>query len=68
MDDPFFEQAESKFYNKRVLRILKQTGEKPDVVRDRGRKALLPGKRISKTGHVYWETRKNRTDDLNKKV
>jgi len=23
---------------------------------------LLPGKRISKSGKVYWETRKNRSD------
>jgi hypothetical protein len=29
---------------------------------DKSRKALKPGKRISKTGKVYWETRRNRSD------
>ncbi|HUS51759.1 MAG TPA: hypothetical protein VMZ91_16445 [Candidatus Paceibacterota bacterium] len=46
---------------RRNLRVLKQVG-KSDIVRDAERKALLPGKRISKTGKTYWETRKNRSD------
>jgi hypothetical protein len=29
---------------------------------DAGRHALQPGKRISKTGHIYYENRKNRSD------
>ena len=29
---------------------------------DKRRGALPPGKRISKTGKVYWESRKNRSD------
>ena len=29
---------------------------------DNKRKALLPGKRISKTGNTYYENRKNRSD------
>lgn len=66
MDDPFFQQSEKKFYEKvaspKVVRILKQTGKKPDIPVDKARKALKAGKRISKTGHVYWETRKNRSD------
>lgn len=45
-----------------AVKILKQTGARKSLPRDRGRLALYPGKRISKTGHVYWETRKNRTD------
>lgn len=73
MDDPFFVEAEERVFGrsaaaKKVLRILHQTGKKADYQRDSSRHAQLPGKRISKTGHVYWETRKNRTDDLNKKV
>jgi len=44
------------------VRILEQTGTRKSLVRDAGRKAKLPGKRVSKTGKVYWETRKNRTD------
>ena len=46
---------------RRNLRVLKQVG-KSDMVRDAERKALLPGKRISKSGKIYWETRKNRSD------
>jgi hypothetical protein len=50
------------FKNKRRnLRELKQVG-KSDKERDSARKALLSGKRISKTGKTYWETRKNRSD------
>ena len=46
---------------KKTVRVLKQTG-KTDKRVDALRKALLPGKRISKNGNVYWETRKNRSD------
>lgn len=46
---------------RRNLRVLKQVGS-TNVSEDSKRKALLSGKRISKTGKVYWETRKNRTD------
>ncbi len=46
----------------RTLKVLKQTGKRKSIIRDAGRKAKLPGKRVSKTGKVYWETRKNRTD------
>jgi hypothetical protein len=49
---------------RRNLRKLKQVG-KSDALRDKVRKALTPGKRISKNGNVYWETRKNRSDDKN---
>lgn len=67
MDDPFFVQAENKFYEKhvnpKVLRVIKhQTGKKPNIVVDKQHVALKAGKRISKTGHIYWETRKNRSD------
>ena len=51
-----------------TIKVLSQTGKNPDLPRDRGRKAMLPGKRISKTGKVYWETRKNRSDAAFKKV
>lgn len=46
---------------KKTVRVLKQVG-KSDKRADALRKALLPGKRISKNGNVYWETRKNRSD------
>jgi len=51
-----------------TTKVLKQSGKWVDKVRDAGRKAMLPGKRISKTGKVYWETRKNRTDAPLRKI
>ena len=72
-DDPYFVSAEERVFGRsaaarKALRILKQTGKKTDVVRDTARKALLAGKRVSRTGHVYWETRRNRSDALGKRV
>lgn len=52
---------------RRNLRVLKQVG-RTNVSRDKKRKALMPGKRVSKTGKVYWETRKNRSDSKDSKV
>ena len=49
------------------IRKLDQVG-KTNLKRDAVRKALMPGKRISKTGNVYWETRRNRSDSPGKKV
>lgn len=49
------------------LRVLEQVGTSVKS-RDVKRKALAPGKRISKTGKVYWETRKNRSDSVGKKI
>lgn len=56
------------FKNQRKnLRVLKQVG-KSNIEIDKMRKALAPGKRVSKTGKVYWETRKNRSDALKSRV
>ena len=47
-----------------VIRF-KRTGEqtgKSDSVRDSLRKAAAPGKRLSRTGKVYYERRRNRSD------
>jgi len=52
---------------RRNLRKLPQVG-KTHVDEDSKRKALMPGKRVSKTGKVYWETRKNRSDAKGSKV
>jgi len=38
-----------------------QTGKSIKEI-DKSRKALPPGKRISRTGNVYYEYRKNRSD------
>jgi len=53
-----------KFKNQRKnLRVLPQIQKgKVNKSIDASRKALKPGKRISKTGKVYWETRANRSD------
>lgn len=37
-------------------------GSTSNTARDNQRKALKPGKRISKNGNVYYEARKNRSD------
>ena len=52
---------------RRNLRQLKQRGTS-NVKRDTERRALMPGKRISKSGKVYWETRKNRSDAKGSKL
>jgi len=52
---------------RRNLKQLKQVG-KSNTVRDEHLKALLPGKRISKNGNIYWETRKNRSDKKGSKT
>ena len=46
---------------RRNVKVLPQVG-KSDIERDEVRKALMPGKRISKNGNTYWETRTNRSD------
>ena len=51
----------------RHLKILKQTGT-TSIKEDSKRKALLPGKRISSSGKVYWESRKNRSDSKGSKI
>lgn len=44
-----------------------QTG-KSNKARDIVRKAISPGKRISKSGNIYYEYRKNRSDMSGKKI
>lgn len=46
---------------KRVIKTLPQRGTS-DTFIDASRNALKPGKRVSKSGKIYWETRKNRSD------
>ncbi len=56
------------FDQSRIIKVLKQQGKPISIARDIGRKARLPGKRISKTGKVYYETRVNRSDAAGKKI
>ena len=51
-----------------TTKVLKQTGTVKSVASDRKRRAQLPGKRVSKSGKVYWETRKNRSDQAFKDI
>jgi len=44
-----------------------QTG-KTNALKDKKRNALLPGKRKSKAGKIYYEYRKNRSDKKNSKI
>ncbi len=54
---------------RRNLKVLDQTAKtKTDKSIDSKRKALAPGKRISKTGKVYWETRASRSDVIGTKI
>ena len=45
-----------------IRRIESQTGERKSIAKDRARKALPPGLRISETGNIYFENRRNRSD------
>jgi hypothetical protein len=67
----FFDREKAKDFEaiefrskRRNLRELEQVG-KSNKERDKVRDALMPGKRMSKAGNVYWETRKNRSDSKN---
>jgi hypothetical protein len=49
-----------------VLKPAKKTRGKSKTKADAKRKALQPGKRLSRTGKVYYETRTNRADKKKK--
>jgi hypothetical protein len=53
--------AGKKATAKRKVSATRQTGSS-STARDRARKALAPGRRVSRTGRVYYERRKNRSD------
>jgi hypothetical protein len=53
--------AGKKATAKRKASTTRQTGAS-STAKDRARKALAPGRRVSKTGGVYYERRKNRSD------
>jgi len=67
MDKEF--QAVGFRNQRRNLRQLPQTAKKKvNIEIDSSRKALAPGKRISKTGKIYWETRRSRSDVVGTRV
>ena len=53
--------AGKKATAKRTASSTRQTGAS-STAKDRARKALAPGRRVSATGRVYYERRKNRSD------
>lgn len=63
-----FEEEKMKLLRDRrtpkVKKIANHQVGKSDKKRDKVRKALPPGKRISKTGRKYYETRRNRSDSI----
>lgn len=59
---------DKKTKTKKGKRTVKQTGTRKSVAQDRARKAKPPGKRISKTGKKYYESRKNRSDKKGSKL
>ena len=52
----------------RVIKVVNYQTGSSFTPRDRLYKALPPGKRRSRSGRIYWETRKNRSDKPGKKV
>ncbi|MFW6129604.1 MAG: hypothetical protein ACOC56_00380 [Atribacterota bacterium] len=52
----------------KVVKVSSHQTGKTNKKRDKARDALPPGKRISKSGNEYWETRANRSDLRGKKV
>ena len=64
--DQEFQSVRVKSLMKNV-KVLEQVGTS-NKKRDQMRKALAPGKRISKTGKIYWETRSNRSDQVGSKL
>jgi hypothetical protein len=46
----------------RVLKVVKYQTGRSNIAVDRRYRALPPGKRRSRRGRIYWETRKNRSD------
>jgi len=59
--DEEFKIIEDKRKPKIIRKVEHQIGS-TNKIRDIVRKALPPGKRISKSGKIYYEYRKNRTD------
>ena len=51
-----------------IKKILPQSTKPINIQRDAGRKAKLPGVRISKSGKKYSETRGNRSDLPGKRI
>jgi hypothetical protein len=54
--------ANAKTKTARVVKVRKKQIGKSNYKRDKSRKALKPGKRISRNKKTYYESRRNRSD------
>lgn len=45
-----------------LVKSKRQTGKRKSLKKDEQFKAMFPGKRMSKTGKIYYKYRRNRTD------
>jgi len=52
----------------RVIKVVNYQTGSSFIPRDKLYRALPPGKRRSRSGRIYWETRRNRSDKPGKKV
>lgn len=53
---------QKRYKRQKLLYGLKQTGKRKSVKADKRVKALRSGRRVSKSGKKYTETRRNRSD------
>jgi|AntAceMinimDraft_18_1070375.scaffolds.fasta_scaffold14529_2 hypothetical protein len=49
-------------FGKTLVVSTRQTGKTKNHDRDKDRKAMSPGRRLSRKGNIYYEHRKNRSD------
>ena len=66
-DENMKKKGNRKRKTKLVYEYKSQTGKSKTKL-DKKRKALAPGKRVSKNGKVYYERRKNRSDRPGKRI
>lgn len=67
-NDASFDPVNFKNQRKMVRQLPQTQKSKVNKTIDAARHALLPGKRISKTGKIYWESRRSRSDEKGKTV
>jgi len=60
--------SHKRYKKQKTLYTLSQVNNRESVKKDKLYKALRPGKRISKTGKKYVETRANRSDKRGKLI
>lgn len=65
--NPVFKRSAVKIKNE-IKEVMDKRSDRA-LIQDKALKAMHPGKRISSTGRIYWESRPNRSDiDLRKRM